>query len=59
MKYEIVHGKIYLFKKKKKKKKIDGVNWRTDFANKVLDSKKRYIDIVAYIIEILSDIFRS
>lgn len=56
MKYEIVHGKIYLFKKKKK---IDGVNWRTDFANKVLDSKKRYIDIVAYIIEILSDIFRS
>ena len=45
--------------KKKKKKKIDGVNWRTDFANKVLDSKERYIDIVAYIIEILSDIFRS
>ena len=42
-----------------KKKKIDGVNWRTDFANKVLDSKERYIDIVAYIIEILSDIFRS
>ena len=57
MKYEIVHGKIYLFKKKKKK--IDGINWRTDFANKVLDSKERYIDIVAYIIEILSDIFRS
>ena len=49
-KYKIVHGK---------KKKNDGVNWRADFANNIVDSKERYFDIIVYIIEILSDILIS